>query len=292
MKLGLGTVQFGLDYGVSNAAGRTPDDEAARILRLATDSGIRVIDTAAGYGVSEEVLGRILPVPNPFAIVTKTPASRAGEISSEYLARVRQTFRSSLEKLGQQKVFGVLVHRAEDLLAPHGDGLMRVLVEFKQTGLVDKVGVSVYNAAQLDAILDRHEIDLVQLPVSVFDQRLLASGHLAKLNRAKIEVHARSVFLQGLLLMHPDTVPAFFAPISEHLALYHAHIAKLGLTPLQAALGFVLGLTEVDHFILGVNSATQLEGVLAAQASNTDIKDMSRFALSDTAMLDPSGWRL
>jgi aryl-alcohol dehydrogenase-like predicted oxidoreductase len=292
VKLGLGTVQFGLGYGVSNTAGRTPEEEVRLILGLATDSGIRLLDTAAGYGLSEDVLGRTMPARHQFAIVTKTPALRMGESGGEYIERVRASFHQSLSRLGQKKLYGVLVHRAEDLLSVHGERLMEALLEFRQQGMVEKVGVSVYDAAQIDAILARHPVELVQLPVSVLDQRLIASGHLAKLWRTGIEVHARSVFLQGLLLMPPNAIPAYFATIRDHLSRYHAHLKSLRLTPLQAALGFVLGLPELEHVILGVNTAAQLQEVLAAQMTQVDARSMTRFALTAPAMLDPSRWHL
>lgn len=263
-----------------------------RILRLAADSGIRVLDTAAGYGESEAVLGRTLPMQHSFAIVTKTPPMRADEAGNEYVERVRKTFHQSLLRLGQKKVYAVLVHRAEDLLSAQGESLMEALLEFRQQGMADKVGVSVYNAAQIDAILARFPIELVQLPVSVLDQRLIASGHLSKLRRAGIEVHARSAFLQGLLLMPAELIPVHFSPIKNHLAAYQAYLKEQGLTSLQAALGFVLGLPELDHVILGVNSAAQLQEILAVQMAQVDAQSMARFALTDPAVLDPSRWHL
>lgn len=292
MKLGLGTVQFGLDYGVSNSAGMTPEAEVARILGLAAGKGVRILDTATGYGNSEEVLGRTLPTQHRFAIVTKTPAQRADETGDAYIARVEESFRRSLSKLGQEELYGVLVHRAEDLLSVQGERLMAVLLELKQQGLVEKVGVSVYNAAQIDAVMARHSVELVQLPVSVLDQRLIASGHLVALKRAGVEIHSRSAFLQGLLLMPPENLPAYFSPIRDHLSCYRDYLESFGLTPLQAALGFVLGLPELDHVILGVNTAAQLQEVLAARAVQVDAHAMTQFALTDLAMLDPSRWHL
>lgn len=292
MKLGLGTVQFGLDYGVSNPAGKTPQAEVGRILQLAADKGMRVLDTAAGYGESEAVLGRSLPPQHSFAIVTKAPAMRADEAGNDYVGRVKATLRQSLARLRQETLYGLLVHRAEDLLSAQGEQLMEALLEFKQQGVVQKVGVSVYNAEQVDAILSRHPVELVQLPVSVLDQRLIASGHLAALKRAGVEVHARSVFLQGLLLMPSNALPDYFAVIRDHLAGYHSWLEGSALTPLQAALGFVLGLPELDHVILGVNSTVQLQEILVAQAGQLDSRSMARFALHDPAMLDPSRWRL
>ncbi len=292
MKLGLGTVQFGLDYGISNCSGKTPESEVRKILQLAVDSGVRVLDTATGYGDSEEVLGRVLPMQHPFSIVTKTPASCSQELGGEFVDRVRESFCLSLSKLGQKKVYAVLVHRAEDLLSTHGDRLMDALLEFRQRGMVEKVGVSVYSGVQIDAILERYPVELVQLPVNVLDQRLIASGHIAQLKCAGIEVHARSAFLQGLLLMSLAAVPGNFAPIRGHLESYHAYIESLGLTPLQAALGFVLGQSELDRVILGVNTAQQFSEVLAGHMTKVDVHSMARFALSDISVLDPSQWQL
>lgn len=292
MKLGLGTVQFGLDYGVSNSAGKTPEAEVARILDLAADQGVRILDTATGYGVSEEVLGRTLSSRHRFAIVTKTPAQRSDETSDAFIARVGDSFRRSMARMGQERLYGVLVHRAEDLLSAQGDRLMDFLLEFKQRGLVEKVGVSVYNATQIDCIMARHSVELMQLPVNVLDQRLIASGHLAALKRAGMEIHSRSAFLQGLLLMAPENLPAYFSPIRDHLSGYRGHLERLGLTPLQAALGFALGLPELDHVILGVNTAAQLQEALVAQSAQVDPSAMTQFALTDMAMLDPSRWHL
>lgn len=292
MKLGLGTVQFGLDYGVSNATGRTPENEVASILRLAADNGIRILDTAAGYGCSEEVLGRSIPAGHEFSIVTKTPPLRPDETGDDYIERIRKAFLDSIEKLGRPPLYAVLAHRADDLLSPYGERLMETLLDWKRQGLVSKVGASVYDSQQIDAILARHPVELVQLPVSVLDQRLLASGHLAKLKDAGIEVHARSVFLQGLLLMRPDAAPAYFSPIKADLAAYREWIESQGLSPMQAALGFVLGMPELDHVILGVNSTEQLREILACQTAKCDAGALARYALTDPAMLDPSRWRI
>lgn len=291
-RLGLGTVQFGLDYGVSNLGGRTPEAEVGCILNLAADLGIRILDTAAGYGNSEEVLGKTLPIKHPFAIITKTPVQRADESGDTYIARVRESFRQSLLKLGQKKLYGILVHRAEDLLSAQGERLMEVLLEVKQLGLVEKVGVSVYSAAQIDAIMFRYRVEIVQLPVSVLDQRLISSGHVASLKNAGIEIHARSAFLQGLLLMPPETLPTYFSRVRSHLMGYRVFLEKAGLTPLQGALGFVLGLPELDHVILGVNTVAHLQELLAAQLPQVDTRIMDQFALTDPAILDPSRWHL
>lgn len=292
MKLGLGTVQFGLDYGISNSAGRTPPREVRAILELAAAEGVRVLDTAPAYGRSEEVLGQSMSAADDFAIVTKTPEFHGGTITASHADLLRRTFGESLRKLRRPRLYGLLAHHADDLLAPGGERLMQAMLELKQQGLVSKVGASVYNGLQIDAIMQRHAIDLVQLPLSVLDQRLLASGHLRKLKQAGVEVHARSVFLQGLLLMPVANLPRYFDPLRSHLANYHAYLEAAGIPPMRAALDFALGLAEVDHVILGVNSRLQLQEILSQQAGGGTVADWRRFAFGDAAMLDPSQWRL
>jgi aryl-alcohol dehydrogenase-like predicted oxidoreductase len=290
MKIGLGTVQFGLDYGVSNKDGKTPPGEAARILETAERNGIRIIDTATLYGESESVLGKALPEKHSFDIVTKTPRfTETGPAERAHL--LEHAFRLSLQNLHVASVYGLLIHHADDLIGDGGNALMDRMLELKQQGLVKKIGVSVYSAEQIDRVLDKFSIDLIQLPVNVLDQRLLVSGHLARLKAAGIEVHVRSIFLQGLLLMDPDAMPPYFSPIRQHLVRYHEKVRQLGLTPVQAALGFVMGLNEVDAAICGVTTRQQLREILAnANPCRADL--FAEFALFEEGMVNPSLWRL
>lgn len=292
MKLGLGTVQFGLNYGISNRAGKTAPLEAREILGLAAQHGIRVLDTAAGYGESEEVLGLALSETRWFSVVTKTPAFRGKQITDASAGELKRSFHDSLRKLQQPKIYGLLAHSADDLLAPGGERLVEAMLELKGRGLVSKIGASVYGSAQVEALLERCPIDLIQLPLNVFDQRLLAGGQLRHLKDAGIEVHARSVFLQGLLLMPAAGLPAYFDPIREHLACFHAFARDSGMSPIQAALDFALGVAEVDHVILGVNTRHQLLEILSQPPAGAKPEAWRKFALDQTAMLDPSQWRL
>ena len=291
MKLGLGTVQFGLAYGLSNQDGQTSKSEAARIVLAAAEYGIRVIDTAALYGSSEEVLGRVLPQPHTFMIVTKTVRIDTSELTPASADQLETGFLTSLERLDCTSVYGLLVHNAEDLLIKGGKLLMERLYDLKQRGLVQKVGVSVYNGEQIDALLERFDIDLIQLPVNVFDQRLVMNGMLGKLKRRGIEVHARSAFLQGLLLMDPAEIPSYFAPIQKHLATYRSYVAGLGITPLEAALGFLEAIDDIDVIVCGVNTRQQFIELCHAARPLTGI-DYSRYALRGDAMLNPSRWRI
>lgn len=289
MKLGLGTVQFGLDYGISNPDGKTGEGEAARILSFARQKGIQVIDTAAGYGDSEAVLGRTLPEGHDFRLVTKTPGFSPHGITPADALALEETFRRSLRNLRLPFAYGLLVHRADDLLAENGHLLMERMRQLKEEGLVSKVGASVYTADQIDRILDRFTIDLIQLPINVLDQRLLANGHLAMLKGAGVEIHSRSAFLQGVLLMEPDCLPSHFDSVKPSLRRYHDHLRRRGITAVEGALGFVMGIPELDAVICGVNSQAQLAELCIASPLETT--EFRCFACDDEVLIDPSRWR-
>lgn len=293
MKLGLGTVQFGMDYGMSNPRGKTPLAEVDRILRLAADNGIQVLDTAALYGDSEVVLGGLLPSSHDFRIVTKTPSFKTPTINAADVIHLRDTFYRSLENIRQRNVYGLLAHHADDLLVPGGERIFEGMRCLLEEGLVRKIGVSVYSGQQIDGILERYTPDIVQLPLNLFDQRLSDSGHLEKLKRRGVEIHARSVFLQGLLLAEPDRIPAYFSPISDKLECYARFLEANKLSRLQATLAFAAKQRDVDVVLAGVTSAAELRDIFSAldAVSGLDL-DMSVLKVADERMVNPSLWKL
>lgn len=293
MKLGLGTVQFGMNYGMSNLRGRTPPAEVDHILRLAADNGVQILDTAAVYGDSEIVLGGLLAPDHDFRVITKTPSFKTSTIHAADAIYLRDTFRRSLENLRQENVYGLLVHHADDLLVPGGERVFTEMQRLLEEGLVRKIGVSVYSGQQIDSILEAYTPDIVQLPLNLFDQRLLESGHLEKLKCRGVEIHARSVFLQGLLLIEPDQVPPHFSPISDKLEYYVRFLEENKLTRLQATLAFAAKQRDVDVVLVGVTSAAELRDIFSAldAVSGIDL-DMSALKVADERMVNPSLWKL
>lgn len=290
MKIGIGTAQFGLNYGITNKEGKTELPEVTNILNVASQNNIRIIDTAALYGSSEDALGASLPhVSYQFDVVTKTIKFSTPNITEDDIGLFEDTFFKSLRKLKQQYVYGLLMHDSENLRIPNGNRLLKKMIEFRQKGLVKKIGVSVYTGVQIDYILGEYEIDVVQLPINILDQRLLLSGHLTKLKEANVEIHARSVFLQGLLLLSPEALSSYFNPVKTHIKEYNDFIKESGISPLQAALGFALSLNEVDTVICGVNNHQQLKEICNVAASHNYI-NFDRFAITDESILNPSKW--
>jgi aryl-alcohol dehydrogenase-like predicted oxidoreductase len=291
MKLGLGTVQFGMDYGVSNQLGQTPPDRVNQILKFAVANGIHYLDTAPAYGNSESVLGELLDGSDRFRIVTKTDKVGKSSIEDSDIEIVLRTFDDSLKHLRQNSVYGLLVHHPDDLLAEGGEQLFHALLSLKSQGLVKKIGVSVYDKLQIERLCIKYAIDIIQIPLNVFDRRLLQDGYLQSLKQNhKLEIHVRSVFLQGLLLMNEEEVPPYLSAISPHLSKYRQANAARGISNLQAAIGFVDSLPEVDVVLVGVNDLPQLQEIVSSLDEFLDFSYLNSFGIEDTNLINPSTW--
>ncbi len=295
MRLGLGTVQFGMSYGISNQTGKVSANDVRAILALALHNGIDVLDTATDYGDSEATLGATLADDiHSYRVVTKAPSLQKRGITSNLPQALRQDLLQSLSAIQCHRVYGYLLHDPRDLLVPTAHKLVEALREIKQEGLVEKIGVSVYSAAEIDDILKIFVPDIIQVPISIFDQRLLASGHLAELKRRGVEIHARSIFLQGLLLMESGDAPDFCAPVVGHFQKFSGFIKDAGLTRLEAALAYIEQVEEIDVALVGVSSRQELEGIIGAVTRNAErrvkIPNASEWAIGDERIVNPALW--
>ena len=288
-KFGLGTVQWGLPYGIANQHGITSPETVTALLREARHYGVKVLDTASLYGKSEAVLGENSL--EGFKIVTKTSSFKTPHISDIEANQLKKTFQQSLGLLSCNKIYGLLIHHAEDLLVPGGDRLLVAMRELKEKGVVEKIGVSVYDSMQVDAVLKKFKPDLIQLPLNVLDQRMLASGHLELLKKEGVEIHVRSVFLQGLLLMPLSKIHAFFEPVRPLLARWHAAAHAEGLTVNQAALAFVKNVPYVDTVLVGLDNLAQFRSCFDDFAMNVTF-DATGLASNDPSFVNPSLWQL
>ena len=287
MKVGLGTAQFGFNYGISNAYGQTDCSEIARILKIAKSNDIRIIDTASSYGDSEEVLGRLISDDYQFDITTKIQLKNCYRNSGS----IRNLFSDSLKKLNTNSLYGLLIHDPDELLNEYGKTAWKHFENLKQESLVQKIGVSVYSSRQIDYILEEFKIDLIQVPLSIFDQRLIKNARLKKLKECGVEIHARSIFLQGLIFMDSLQLPDSFKPIKKHLDYFKKTLGANNSYPLKAAIDFISGIPEVDKIIIGVNNSGQLAEILDIYSDERESKlDFSTFHLNDEKFLDPSKW--
>ena len=259
MKIALGTAQFGMTYGISNLAGRVSLDDVRYILQAAAAQGIDTLDTAIAYGDSESTLGQVGM--GGWNVVTKLPVMP--ETCADVAGWVEAQVEGSLNRLGVCQLHGLLLHRPDQLLGEQGVQLSEALQLIKTQGLTRKIGVSVYAPEELDSLAGRLPFDLVQAPLNILDRRLVESGWAEKLKNQGTELHVRSAFLQGLLLMPAERRPEKFSRWSSVWSEWHRWLGATHLTPLLACLGYCLGIDGVDQVVVGVESVNQFNEIMS-----------------------------
>lgn len=285
-RLGLGTAQFGLNYGVANKTGRVGPSQARAMLSLARDYGIDTVDTALAYGDSEDCLGELGV--RDMKVISKLPA--VPRACSDVEGWVRDSVSASLGRLRIDRLYGLLLHRPLELLGARAEALWQGLNAVKNQGDVGKIGVSVYGPNDLDSLVSTYDFDLIQAPLNVFDRRLVRSGWLSRLHERGVEVHVRSAFLQGLLLMSAEQRPREFARWQVLWSAWDAWLQDMRLTPLQACLGFVLAHQQAERVIIGADSSRQL-GELLVSIPTVPPMPPQELSCEDPELIDPSRWR-
>ena len=288
-RLVLGTAQFGLDYGVTNRRGKIGREEVATILDAAYNSGITTLDTATGYGDSEEILG-VLNAHERFRIVTKIAPDTADD--------VRPQLDQCCESLRAAVLDTVLLHNFQQF--EKSPEIWRAMNDAHRQGSVKRIGISLYYPWEWDRIsayCDSHGLsypDAVQFPLSVFDQRFVS--FLPKIKAAGTEIFVRSVFLQGLGFSSKETLPEFFRAATDSLRLLADIEKSTGMNRAAALLGFPLSRDEIDHIVIGVDGIeTFYENVRAfsvaeSYSASINATEWSRLAIDDDSILIPMNW--
>jgi len=278
-KLVLGTVQFGLNYGITNHSGQAKVTDVREILDFAKENGIDTLDTASGYGNCEQVLGEIGI--NDFNVITKTTALK------DSILNVIDDFQVSLVDLDQKQVEGLLIHNISDVENNQFNDLFKKLNKLKQEGFIKKIGFSTYTPGQVDFLLANFDFDLIQIPFNVFDTRLIEGGQLNSLKKNDVEVHARSVFLQGVLL-NLDHLSEYFSTWEKQFTEYQVMVRNSGLSLLEYALNFVLNIQEIDRVLVGINNERELREILK---SVKRLEPLAPYSINDENLLNPSLWK-
>lgn len=290
MKIALGTAQFGLDYGISNREGKTPAAQANEILGFAYSKGIRSLDTASAYGNSEEVIGSYLDShrDEKWKVISKLPMLKAEETLEadfdDYFERSRSRLGASLHTY--------LAHAAGQFLG--NPSVRNRFHSLKERGLIDKIGVSVYSAEEIYAILDLGGVDVIQLPLNILDHRLIKGGVLKKIKKNRIEIHARSVFLQGLLLLSEEDLSNMFEDALAAVRKLKKIAREYELELRDLALLFVNSIQEVDLIIIGVNNPGQLRENIESLEKRYDHgvteEILRRIDYDNEKVLNPALW--
>ncbi len=255
----VGTVQFGMNYGIANTEGKLSDEQSFAMLRTAFKNGITSLDTARGYGTAEEVIGRFLKNHTGALPYITTKFLRHENDEKGLEKHVIHSVEESLERLGVPKVDAILLHNVGDMFE-YGNKIAKITEKLIQRGYTDQIGVSIYTQTDLEEMLKYPQYTVTQLPMSIFDQRLIASGATEKLKERGYTVFVRSVFLQGLFFLNPDKIED---PIlAKHAVpnLYRlGEIAKsAGMTIAELAIAFIRDTAGVTSLVLGADTAEQV----------------------------------
>ncbi|NRB41883.1 MAG: aldo/keto reductase [Pseudomonadales bacterium] len=290
-KLAIGSANFGMDYGATNPQGQLSNQSIQTILKKAFDSNITTIDTAAAYGNSEEALGKAIKADQDFQIITKLAPSQMFTEKSFDIGRISNRFQASLRQLNHSHIDGLLIHNCNDLFSDQGDQLYALLLNLKQQGLTSKIGVSIYEAEDIQRVNEHFDIDIIQAPINIADQRLILDGNLSALTKKGIEVHCRSAFLQGILLSPIERIPTYFTPILPQIKKLHQFCKNNQISLLEATLGFLKQSADIDKIIIGVNGSEQLQDCIAAESNDLSL-DFSSLHINESSYLDPRNWTL
>ena len=273
-KIVLGTVQFGLQYGV-NSAGRPNEETVRNILFEAAKGGICTLDTSSAYGNSEEILGRCINQGENFKIVSKYPKG---------VIPVDEMFNGSLRRLKVEKLYGYLLHHFE--VYKNNPKVWDEFVALKESGKVKKIGFSLYSPAELELILNnKSPFDLIQVPFNIFDKKFLP--YMKELHEKGVEIHVRSTFLQGLFFKDRNALPEKLQPLRKYLLQLDEYSSETGMSISEIALNYNLQNPYIDGVLIGVDNVEQLKTNLASlKDTPVDIE----VDVKEKELLNPVNW--
>jgi aryl-alcohol dehydrogenase-like predicted oxidoreductase len=285
-RLALGSAAFGLDYGISNRRGKVSQEEVSAILAYACSQGIDCIDTSPLYGESEAVLGAALKnmASEQFKLVSKLPGGAT-------VGTIDETIAKSLERLGQNSIFGYLIHDFASYRT--NPQLFERIRERQEQGVFRKIGFSLYYPSELDMLLDNAvEFQIIQVPYSLVDRRF--ESYFETLSKRGVEIHVRSVFLQGLFFLNPDELPAHFRGIADELRRFHLIVEQDKRQAADVCLGFALSNPSIARVVVGVDSLDNLRMNRVHEKSHSETdpiyEKLEFLSCDDESILIPSAW--
>lgn len=295
----LGTVQLGMKYGIANKTGQPDKGIAKKILSTAFSKGVNVLDTAHNYGESETIISETLseyPKRDDILVVTKLEPFDAAQCldSDSIRKRIDESLKGSLEHLRSGCVSFFMLHDPRHMTSCDGE-VMRQLLKFRAEGAIKNIGVSVYTSEEADLALLTENISAIQIPFNVFDQRLRRSGFLDRASSKGVVVFARSVFLQGLILMDNADVPEHLQEILPLKKELREICQQAGRPIKEVALKFPLMQEGISSIVVGVDTSEHLEENLACFDSpplDTETVSSIQSAFKDVPeyLLNPALW--
>ena len=283
-KIVIGTANFYNIYGIRKKIVKKNDIK--NIINYAKKINIRYIDTASNYGLSEKVLGETLN--NEFDVISKI--SKINLKPSSFKTHIEKNLKKTLLKLKIKSVYGYLIHEAHDILSKNGKKIIQTLIQLKKNGKINKIGVSVYSTTDLNKVLKVFQPDIIQIPVNILNQQFLKKNYLSNIKKMGVEIHARSLFLQGLLLSDNYKFLHMKNKLRKKIERINSFCKKKSISKLMLLVKFVDQIPEIDKIVLGVDNTNQLKKIINANKSQKLNMDFSRFAEKEKKILDPRLW--
>lgn len=286
-KLILGTVQFGLKYGINNTIGKPKKDEVLNLLKVAYNSGIRVLDTAEAYGNAHQLIGDYHNKQNnfKFKIITKFPHHiKHNLIKSKVIDYLDIMYVKTLD---------VIMFHSFDSFKSNYNAL-KTLNELKSDGLINNIGVSVYTNTQLESLLNEDLITVVQLPFNLLDNFSIRGDLIYKLKRKGKIIHTRSAFLQGLFFKKINDNLSIVQALKNHLKTLNQITKKEACSMEELALSYCIKQKNIDNIIIGVDSRSQLSANIKAAAyeiNEETLKCINNISVENLSLLNPSLWK-
>lgn len=291
MKLGLGSAQFGEKYGITNSVGSLGEKKISDILNIARLNNIKFIDTAVSYSSSEKLIGKLTDISDKFNIITKTPKFQNIRILNSDITKLRSYFFASLKKLNKKCLYALLIHRPEDLKKSNGEKLFDEMISLRKQKLVKKIGVSFSTTDSLNYVISKFPVDIIQIPVNIFNHDFLKNNMLKRLKAKKIEIHARSILLQGALLDEHKTDNNILIKLRPFLKRLTLELEKKKISVLRASILFVDQFKEIDVGIFGVLDQYELKQISIEHKKKLKNLDfLNKFSI-DEKINNPIYWK-
>lgn len=299
-KLSLGTAQLGFDYGIANVGGKPNLEKSFGILKTAVNAGINCFDTAPSYGDSEEIIGSFVGTringESPIICTKLKVDFKKGTDSIEIYQQVKKNVEDSMRRLQINKIPILLVHSASNM-TDNGGLILQSLIRLKDEGMVDKIGVSVYSPVEVTKAINLEVFDAIQIPINIFDHRLIESGLLADLRQCGFIVFARSIFLQGLFFLDPDTLPENLKLARKPIIALRKLAQKYEIGIAEIAVAFVRDLPEISSLMIGAETSTQVLDncdLIECPKLSDELRDEILDVFSDlpVKIINPSLWNL
>lgn len=292
-KLALGTAQLGLNYGIANKTGKPDRNKALEILEWACSKGIVTFDTAPGYGNSESIIGELLKSKPEFSDQIKIISKLPGRVKrSEVKDFITTSLKQTLKRLNQTRIDYYLLHDPDDI---NDEKVIDHLISLKHKQLIGYAGASVYTFEEAEKAI-ANNLDVLQVPVNIFDRRFTGSGFLKKCKLRNVKLFARSIYLQGLLFCCPETLLPSMQEAKPYLMELNRICEKHKVEITDLALGFTRDFDQFERFIIGAETLDQLKASYQSYNSgviNSDLKEEIFKAFEHVPLLvvDPRFWK-